>query len=374
MVTKRDYYDVLGVDKQATDEDIKKAYRQQALKYHPDRNKDADASEKFKEVAEAYQVLSDPSRRNSYDQFGHAGVQGGNGGQGFSGFEGFGGFGDVFDAFFGGSTQRGPRSGRDLEYEITISFEESVFGTEKTLDADRVTTCSRCSGSKAEAGTEVERCATCGGSGQVRRVQRNIFGQFQQVTACTTCGGDGRSIRTACKQCKGRGLTRNRNSISVKIPAGVDDRTRVMLRGEGDAGDRGAPAGDLFVYLNVSQHEYFRRSGNNLLIGVDIDMAQAALGDVIKIPTLGDFKDLKIPSGTQSGRVFRMRGEGIPDVNNGRRGDELVEVTVNIPKKLSGRQKELLAELKASFSDNSSDENDGDGFFGTIKDVITGEG
>ena len=371
MTTKSDYYEVLGVPRNASSEDIKKAFRQQALKYHPDRNDEPDASEKFKEAAEAYQILSDAEQRAAYDRFGHAGVKNGAGAQGFSGFEGFGGFGDIFDAFFGGATRSGRRAGHDLEFEVTVSFEKAAFGTEERIKLNRVEVCDRCSGSKAEPGTEVERCSTCGGSGQVRRVQRNIFGQFQQVTTCSTCRGDGRIAKSACKQCRGAGRHRRERTIAVNIPPGVDNGTRIRIRDEGEAGEPGARSGDLYVYISVEEHDYFRRSGNDLVVGVEINMAQAALGDSIEIPTLQGTRELKIPAGTQSGRVFRVRGEGIADVQSGRRGDELVEIIVATPTKLSSRQKELLAELQVSLGEDGDGK---DGIFGKIKDRISGEG
>ncbi|NQW19075.1 MAG: molecular chaperone DnaJ [Chloroflexi bacterium] len=369
MATKADYYDVLGVARNASAEELKKAYRQQALKYHPDRNHEPDAGDKFKQVAEAYQVLSDTEQRAAYDRFGHAGVQNG-GAQGFSGFEGFGGFGDIFDAFFGGSGRSGPRAGRDLEYEVAIDFESAAFGSEESITMERVETCDRCSGSCAEPGTEVERCSTCGGSGQVKRVQKNIFGQFQQVTACSTCNGDGRTVRTPCKQCNGQGRRRNKRSISVTIPPGVDNGTRMRIRGEGEAGEPGAPSGDLYVYLSVREHEYFNRSGNDLYFEMRVNLAEASLGATVEVPTLQGVRELKIPAGTQSGRTFRLKDEGIADVNSGRRGDEIVEIFVATPTKLSSRQRELLEELNQTFE---SEDGDDGGLFSKIKDKISGE-
>lgn len=380
MTTKRDYYEVLGLGRDATTEDIRKAYRRLALQYHPDRNKEADASSRFKEVNEAYQVLSDPDRRSAYDRFGHAGVgagQPGAGPGGFNGFEGFGGFGDIFDAFFGGSTRQGPRPGRDLELRTTISFEEAAFGVEKEVTVERLETCERCHGRRAEPGTEVETCSTCGGSGQVRRVQRNIFGQFTQVTTCSTCHGSGRTVRVACTECRGRGSKVQERRIQVSIPAGIENGTRVLLRGEGEVGEPGAPSGDLYVVVQVQRHKFFRRSKNDLLLGYEVNIAQAALGDAVQVPTLKGLHELKIPPGTQSGRIFRIRGEGLPDVSTGRRGDELVTVTVATPTNLSERQRELLRELGDTLSTNGHAPEDGhrsaNGWFGRIKDAISGE-
>lgn len=376
MATKRDYYDILGLSRDATTEDVRRAYRQHALKYHPDRNKSQDAADKFKEINEAYQILTDPERRRAYDQFGHAGVEAGaSAGQGFSGFEGFGGFGDIFDAFFGGGTRRGPRPGRDIEVETGISFEEAAFGAEQRVTLERVETCSRCDGNRAEPGTDVERCSTCGGSGEVRRVQRNIFGQFTQVTSCTSCSGTGRTVRTPCSECRGRGRAPRKRNISVTIPAGIDDATRILLRGEGEAGEPGAPPGDLYVLVRVRPHEVFKRDGNNLLVEYEVNMAQAALGDTVDVPTLGGTRELKIPAGTQSGSVFRLRGEGIADVSSGRRGDELVRVNVVIPTKLTDQQRRLLKELKGTLAEGAGPSADGhhsgNGWFDKIKDVIS---
>lgn len=378
MTTKRDYYEILGVSRDASDEDLKKAYRQRALKYHPDRNKSPDAVQRFKEVNEAYQILSDAQRRQAYNQFGHVGVKNGFEGQGFSGFEGFGGFGDIFDAFFGGfsGARARPRPGRDLEYETTVTFEEAAFGTEKHFTIDRVEVCTRCDGSQAEPGTEVGRCATCGGRGEVKRVQSNIFGQFTQVTKCSTCSGSGRSIKSPCGECRGRGRIRQQRSVAVTIPPGVDEGNRVRIRGEGEPGEPGAPNGDLYVYVNVRPHEFFKRSGNDVLLDLEINVAQAALGVTIEIPTLNGRRDLKIPAGTQSGRIFRVRGEGLPDVSTRRRGDELITVIVATPKKLTRRERELFQELGEELEQSNgahADGRSGKGWFGRIKDDITGD-
>jgi molecular chaperone DnaJ len=373
MPAKRNYYEVLGLPKDASTEDVKKAFRQQALKFHPDRNKEEDASERFKEVNEAYQVLSDPERRSMYDRFGHAGVAGNGAGRGFEDFPNFGGFGDIFDAFFGGSTRQGPQRGQDLEYETTISFMESVFGIEKEFELERMESCSRCKGKRAEPGTNLKTCATCGGSGQVRRVQRMVFGQFQQVTACSTCLGTGQIVETACTKCKARGTERKRRKIAVEIPAGIEDGTRIVMRGNGETGGLGGPAGDLYVYVRVTPDPVFQRHGNDVLSETEINIAQAALGATVTVPTLDGAHELKVPPGTQSGHVFRIRNAGIPYLGkNGRRGDQLVSLKVAVPTGLTERQKALLEELSESFGtpETGGKPNDG-GLLGRIKDALS---
>jgi len=370
MTTKRDYYEVLELPRNATPEDIKKAFRRLALQYHPDRNKNDDAGERFKEINEAYQVLSDPQRKAAYDRFGHAGVQGDTG-RGFQGFEGFGGLGDIFDAFFGGQTRRGPRRGRDLEYRTTVSFAEAAFGTEKELELERLEVCGHCRGNRAEPGTDLEKCATCRGSGQVRRVQRTVFGQFAQTTTCSTCGGEGRLIRTPCTKCGGTGVLRQERRLAVEIPPGIEDGSRIRLRNEGEPGELGGPLGDLYVYVSVTPHELFRRRGDDVLLDMELNIAEAALGTSVQVPTLDGARPLKIPPGTQTGQVFKIRGSGIPSLRDGRRrGDELVAVRVVTPTKVSKRQRALLKELAETLGrDGASDAAQGDrkgGLFGRI--------
>ncbi len=372
MTQQRDYYEVLGVPRNASPEDLKKAFRQQALKFHPDRNKDPEASEQFKEVNAAYQILSDPERRRAYDRFGHAGVSNGAAGRGFDDFQNFGGFGDIFDAFFGGSSRRGPSRGNDLEYEVTVSFTESAFGIEKEFDVDRQESCSRCEGSRAEPGTQPATCATCGGSGEVRRVQRMVFGQFQQVAQCSTCAGTGQTIETPCTNCRGRGTERRTRKIAVEIPAGIDDGSRIVMRGQGEKGAMNGPAGDLYVYVRVEPHELFERHGNDVLAEVSVNIAQAALGTVLTVPTIDGEQELKVPAGTQTGKVFRIRNAGIPHVgNSARRGDQLVAVRVATPRKLSDRQRELFEELAESLRTPDIGVEDDGGIFGRIKDAFS---
>lgn len=372
MPTQRDYYEILDVPKDASAEDLKKAFRQQALKFHPDRNKEEDASDKFKEVNEAYQVLSDPERRAKYDKFGHAGVNGA-GGRGFDDFQNFGGFGDIFDAFFGGSSKQGPRRGSDLEYETTVSFMDAAFGIEQEFDIDRLEKCGRCEGERAEPGTEVKTCATCKGSGQVKRVQRMVFGQFQQVTACSTCSGSGKTYEKACTQCRGRGTERNRRKIAVEVPAGIEDGSRIVMRGQGEPGELGGPSGDLYVYIHVEEDSLFQRHGNDVVTEIPINVAQASLGANITIPTLDGEHDLKVPAGTQTGKIFRIRNAGIPHVGrSGRRGDQLVAVKVATPTKLSAHQKKLMEELAESLGTENIGDSDDGGIFGRIKDAFNG--
>ncbi len=373
MTTSRDYYEVLGIGKDASPEDIKKAFRQQALKYHPDRNREPGAGDKFKEVAEAYQILNDPERRTAYDRFGHAGVNGGSA-RGFDDFAGFGGFGDIFDAFFGGVRADGPRRGADLEYQVTISFLESAFGGEKLLDLTRTEVCSGCNGSRAEPGTEVVTCSSCRGSGQVRRVQRMVFGQFQQVTTCSTCAGAGSYPTEACSQCRGRGLERRRRKIAVEIPAGIDDGSRLRISREGEQVGGGGEPGDLYVYFRVEPHPQFDRHGNDVLYSTAIDVAKAALGGKMTVPTLEGETELSIPAGTQSGQVFCLRGRGMPQPGRpSRRGDQLVTVSVATPMNLNKRQRELLRELGASFGDDPSNGADG-GLFDKLKGAFGSDG
>ena len=375
MTTKTDFYETLRVARNATPEDIKKAYRKLAFEFHPDRNKDTGATDRFKEISEAYQVLSDPDRRASYDQFGHDGANGAAS-RGFEGFEGFGGLGDIFESFFGGGQRsRGPARGGDLEYRTTITFMEAVFGAEKEFDINRVEVCGRCSGSRAEPGTSAVQCATCNGSGQVRRIQRSIFGQFAQMSTCSTCQGAGSTVASPCTQCKGAGRERRHRKISVNVPAGVDTGSRIRLRSEGEPGDAGASPGDLFIHIDVESHETFERDGNDILIKLDVNVARAALGATAMVQTVDGPKELQIPAGTQSGQAFRMRDLGVPHLgSSGRRGDQIVIVKVAIPRKLDERQRELLEELAATLGDDASPGPEEDGWFGKVKDFIGGEG
>ena len=363
-MANRDYYEVLGVSRGNTDEDIRKAFRKKALEYHPDRNKSPDAEARFKEINEAYQVLSDPQKRAQYNQFGHAGVRS-NGGfdRPFDGFDVFGGFGDIFDSFFGdvsGRRAREAQRGADLQHRVVLSFEESVFGAERQVEVSRLDVCRHCSGEGNEPGTPVNTCTTCRGRGQVRRSQRSIFGQFTQVVGCSTCNGRGQVVETACSTCRGHGAERRKRRIEVKIPAGVERGMQVRLSGEGDVGREGGPAGNLYVHVDIRDHKEFVRQGNDLLYRLPINVAEAALGASKEVPTLdkdGDGKDrtetIKVPQGTQPGAEFRVRGKGVPHLNSGHRGDLRVMVDIQVPKNLNSKQRQLLEEFARSMDPGS---------------------
>ncbi len=356
MANKRDYYNVLGVSRGATQDELKKAYRGLARQYHPDVNNDPSAGERFKEISEAYEILSDDQKRSAYDRYGHEGVN--NGGAGFSGFgSDFGSVSDIFEEFFGGAfggrrrERRGPRRGADLRYDLNISFEEAVFGIEKEIEVTRPELCDRCNGSGAELGTSPITCPTCSGSGEVRRVQQSILGSFVNVTTCPQCKGSGEIIAEPCTQCRGQKQVQRAVTKTVKVPPGVDSDTQIRLTGEGAPGVFGGPPGNLFVVLHVSKHEFFQRRGDDVWLDLQINVAQAALGDEIQVPSIDGPEPLIIPAGTQSGKVFRLRGKGIPRLDrSGRgspmgRGDQHVVVQVAIPKTLTEKQQELFADL-----------------------------
>ena len=346
MPTKRDYYEVLGVARNATDEEIKRAFRKLAFKYHPDRNPDDGAEGKFKEVNEAYEVLSASDKRIAYDRFGHGGAEG-LFGQGFEGFN-FGGFGDIFDAFFGGATtatSQAPQRGADLLYKLTITFEEAVFGYEKEIDILRTENCSLCQGIGSKPGSKPSRCPNCNGTGQVRRVQQSIFGRFTSTTACSQCRGKGRIITEPCPQCRGNGKEKRQRNILVEIPAGVDDGTQIRLIGEGETGTRGGSSGNLYITLLVLPHQFFTRDGDNILYELPINFAQAALGIEVEVPTLDGKVKLKISSGCQTGKVFQIKNKGIPHLHRRGRGDLLVTLRVVTPDKLTKKQHQLFQEL-----------------------------
>jgi molecular chaperone DnaJ len=376
----RDYYDILGVGRGVGEEDIRKAFRKKAMEFHPDRNKSPDAEDKFKEINEAYQVLSDSNKKARYDQFGKAGVGSNSGsGQPFDGADGFGGFGDIFDSFFGnGGRARRAQRGSDLQHRVVLSFEESVFGAEREVDLTRLEDCGTCSGAGNEPGTPLETCNTCKGNGQVRRAQRSVFGQFTQVTTCSSCQGRGSIIKTACSNCLGGGKERKTRKISVNIPAGVEGGMQVRLTGEGDAGSEGGGTGNLYVYIDVQEHQYFDREGSDLTCVLPVNIAEAALGAKKVVPTLdGDDEDLKLPQGTQPGTEFRIKGKGVPHLHGNRRGDLRVTVDVRVPGSLDKRQQELLEELAQSFdesrgSSGKGTSSDGDEEHKSIFDKIKG--
>ena len=345
---KRDCYEVLGLQKGASDNEIKKAFYKLAKKYHPDANPgDKEAEEHFKEVNETYSILSDPEKRSRYDQFGWAGLDPSAGGGGFGGFaEGFDVgdlFGDLFGGMFGGGTRRnanGPRRGDDVSVRLTLTFEEAAFGCKKEIRYARVEACPTCSGS---GGTGVETCAKCGGRGQVTVQQRTPFGYMQSTQACGACGGKGKTVKNPCKDCRGSGLQRRNKVIEVNVPGGIDNGQRISLRGQGNAGTNGGSAGDLYVAVSVRPHEVFTRDGFDLLCDLPITFAEAALGAKITVPTLEGQGELTIPEGTQSGTTFCIKGKGVQTLNGKGRGDLLVTVEVEVPKGLGKKQKDALA-------------------------------
>jgi len=347
MQNKRDYYEVLGVSQTASESEIKAAYRKQAIQYHPDKNPgNKEAEEKFKEAAEAYEVLRDDQKRRIYDQYGHQGLEG-TGFSGFGGFEDiFSSFGDIFEDFFGFSSGR--RSGRrrsqrgaDLRYDLNLSFMEAAFGTETTVDVEKMEVCSTCEGSASEPGTYPETCAQCNGLGQVSKSQ----GFFTVRTTCSQCRGQGQIIKFPCKNCNGTGYLKTKKTVSVKIPGGVDTGSRLRLNGEGEAGRLGGPSGDLYIFIHVEPHDFFARNNSDVICEIPISFVQAALGDDVEIPTLVGKKKLKIPKGTQPGDVFRFTGEGIASLRNGRRGDQIIQVSIKTPTHLNKKQESLLKEF-----------------------------
>ena len=355
-MAKRDYYEVLGVDKNATEADIKKAYRKKAKECHPDLHpNDKDAEERFKELNEANEVLSDADKRARYDQFGFDGPQMGGGGYDFSGFGGMGGMGDLFETIFGGmggmggmggSRRNAPVQGDDLQYRLTISFEEAAFGCEKEIDFFRNETCDTCSGTGAKPGTQPQTCPPCKGSGQVR----SGSGFMVTVRTCPTCRGEGKIVKDKCSGCNGTGRIRRKRTIKLRIPAGVEDGVNMIKRGEGEPGMRGGPAGDLYIAVSVKPHKLFKRDGNNLLLEMPISVTQAALGAEIDVPTLEKPVKHRIPEGTQTGTSFRLKGHGIVSRRTGVKGDLILTVRVETPTRLSEKQKELLRELDASMT------------------------
>lgn len=375
MANKRDYYEVLGVDKNVTDEELKKAYRKLAKKYHPDANAEnkKEAEAKFKEIGEAYEVLSNSEKRRMYDQFGHDGPQagfGGNGGpfsggyystNGFSGFDGFsdfGDFGDIFSTIFGGGArttsrqQKGPRKGADLNLNIEISFEEAFLGVDKDIVINRKEYCPTCKGTGAKPGTNPIKCSVCGGTGQVRQIQNTILGQMQTTRTCTNCHGTGEVINEPCETCKGKGNIRKQAKIKVKIPAGISDNQTVVLREEGDPGEKGGPNGDLYITVRIKKHNIFVRNGSNVLCDIPVTITQATLGAEIEIPMVDGTKEMyKIPEGTQTGTKFTIRDRGFTTINGVSKGNFIFTVVVQVPKKLTKEQRELLVELAKTMNE-----------------------
>jgi molecular chaperone DnaJ len=345
---KRDYYEILGVNRNASEDEIKKSFRRLAKQYHPDANpNDPNAAEKFKEIGEAYQVLSDPEKRQLYDRYGH------NPPQGFGDFTGFGGFADIFEEFFGfggvrAAARRGPQPGAHLKYGLTISLEEAVLGVEKNIEVPRLETCPECHGSGAQPGTTPIRCPQCGGTGEVRRATQSIFGSFVNVTTCPRCEGEGEIVSSPCSTCQGQKRVQVTRKLSVTIPPGIDDGMQIRLAGEGEHGLRGGPPGNLYVVVNIKKHPLFEREGNDLLLNLPINIAQAALGDKIEVPTLNGAVEFTIPPGTQHGQTFHIKGAGVPYLRRNGRGDLIVTAQIIVPKKLNEQQKALLRELARS--------------------------
>ena len=384
-MAKRDYYEVLGVKKEASKSELKKAFYKLAKKYHPDANPgDKEAEAKFKEANEAYQVLSDDEKRAQYDQLGpemfEQATQGGGAGGG-NPFEGFGGFGggtggfeDIFETFFGGQGGRssrannGPRRGADLRFDLEISFEEAAFGIEKEITLTRDDRCDNCHGDGAEPGSKVETCSECHGTGRVRFVQNTMFGQMVNERPCSKCHGEGKIISTPCKKCHGKGTVKKSKRLKVKIPAGVDNGSRLRVAGEGEAGLKGGPSGDLYVYLYVKPHKFFERDGTTVVCEVPINIVQATLGAEIKVPTLDGQVTMKIPEGTQPGKVMRIKGKGIASLRTKQRGDQLVRIKVVIPTKLSEKQKEALRKFEDISKDNINPEEKS--FMNKVKDFF----
>ena len=366
MAIKRDYYDVLGVPRTASDEDIKKAYRKLAFQCHPDRNHETGAEDKFKEINEAYEVLSDPQKRSTYDQFGHAGT-----GDVF----GAGGLGDIFDAFFGGaSTKRGPQRGADLHQRLTISFEEAVFGSEKKLEVNRSEHCPRCHGSGGEPGSSPVTCPNCNGNGQLKRVNQSLFGRFVNIITCERCQGEGKIISKPCSKCQGNGQVQAHRQIMVEIPAGVEDGSQIFLRGQGKAGSLGGTPGNLYISLSVESHSFFQRDNHDIIFDLPINFAQAALGDKVEVPTLDGHTKINIDPGTQTGKTVRLKGKGVPHLQDGGCGDEVVRLWVVTPKSLDEQQQQLFQDLAKTLGKAElPKDKEGKGFFERIREALGGK-
>ena len=389
-MAKRDFYEVLGIAKGASDTEIKKAYRKAAMKYHPDKFSGANESEKkeaedkFKEINEAYQILSDENKRAQYDRFGHAAFENG-GGAGAGGFGGFsGGFedlGDIFGSFFGGnggfggfggfgnSRQRGPEPGEDLRYNLELTLEEAAKGVEKTLKYKRTGTCKTCHGTGAQEGSKMNKCSKCNGTGTIHVTQRTVFGNFQTAQECDVCHGKGEIPEKKCKKCHGTGIDTETVEKTIKIPAGIDDGQKLRLSGMGNASTEGGPNGDLYVYITVKQHPFFERNGVDIICNVPITFAQAALGGDIEIPTLNGKKTIKVPAGTQNDKMFRLKGEGIKNPRSPYTGDQIVRIKIEVPVNLNSGQQELLKKFDESLKDKNH--NDNKNFFDKLKNFFS---
>jgi molecular chaperone DnaJ len=372
-MAQRDYYEILNINRNANGEEIKNAFRNLARKYHPDVSKEPDAEERFKEINEAYAVLSDSEKRAAYDRYGHAGVNGMGGMPDFTTVD----FSDIFEEFFGfggmggGSRRRNaPRRGADLSYALTLEFEEAVFGVDKEIEITRDKSCSRCHGSGAEPGTNPTTCTNCGGKGEVRQVRQTFLGSMVQVAACPTCQGKGTIIQSPCNVCRGSGFERKTTKKLVHIPAGVDNGTQIRLAGEGQPGLNGGPVGNLYIEGRVKPHRFFRRRQNDIQLDLNINVAQATLGSEIEVPTLDGKEKLVIPPGTQPGRIFKLRGKGVPHIRSSARGDQLVIIGVEIPSQVNPEQRELFEKLAETLGTEVLPQEKG--FFDRLKEVLSG--
>lgn len=374
-MNKRDYYEVLGLTKSASKDEIKKAYRKLSKQFHPDINKDPGADEKFKEIAEAYETLSDDQKKARYDQFGHEDPNAGFGGGGFNGGGGFGGFEDIFSSFFGGGGGRqdpnAPRKGDDLQYRMNIKFEEAIFGKDTEIEIPKEETCEPCHGTGATPGTKAETCSTCSGAGQVNQAVDTPFGRMMNRRTCSTCQGAGKIIKDKCSTCRGEGTVQKRKKIKVSIPAGIDDGQQIRVSGQGEPGINGGPAGDLYIMFRVQGHNEFERDGDDIYYELKLTFPQAGLGDEIEVPTVHGKVKLRIPAGTQSGAQFRLKDKGVKNVQGYGTGNQYVTVKVMTPEKLTEKQRQLLRE----FAEISGDipEEHGSSLFGKIKKKFQGE-
>lgn len=376
MATKRDYYEVLGLTREASKDEIKSAYRRLAKQYHPDVNKEDGAEEKFKELSEAYSVLSDDEKRASYNRYGHAAFQGNAGMSDFGGFT----VDDIFEQFFGsfggssrgGSARRGPRRGADLRYELSITFDEAMHGAQKDIEITRAEICPTCSGKGAEPGTEPQRCATCKGAGEVRQVRQTFLGSMVNVSTCPTCNGTGETIATPCHTCKGRTRVRNTKKLTVNIPPGVDTGTQIRLSSEGEPGSSGGPAGNLYVVLGVQPHPYFRRRGDDIWMEFNLNIAQAALGADVVVPTVDGEEKIKIPAGIQPGTVVPLRHKGVPRLQRSGRGDQFVVINVAIPTSLNAEQKKIMKDLSKTLEGSHAGSTEKKSFLDSLADFFGG--
>ncbi|WP_027108491.1 molecular chaperone DnaJ [Lacticigenium naphthae] len=384
MATKEDYYDILGVSKDASSDEIKKAYRKLSKKYHPDINQDSGAEDTFKQISEAYEVLSDSNKRAAYDQYGHASTDpnfGAGGGAGHGGFGGggFGGFDDIFEQFFGGGGGRGfnnpnaPRQGEDLQYVMDLEFEEAIFGKEATIRYNREETCETCDGSGAKPGTQPQTCSKCHGSGAVQVERQTPLGRVMTRQRCDVCGGTGQEIKEKCPTCHGSGHQKKSNSVKVTVPAGVEEGNQMRLQGQGDAGKNGGPYGDLYVIFRVKPSEIFERNGSEIYYELPLNFIQATLGDEIQVPTVHGKVNLKVPAGTQTDTSFRLKGKGAPRLRGAGNGDQHIKVKVIIPKKLTPEQADLLRAYADESGMNVTEQGD-DSFFDKVKDVFRDKG